>query len=205
MNSSIRSVLRTAVGLATARCLTTGFLMTASVAPANAKSYSGERGAWEGPIYVANATAKHTTSASFKKAVKRSGYAQKSTKPGKKYAALGKTANDATPYKKSVTGGGVRWAANSGCLSGSLKSVISQVAANYGPVTVSSTCRSRGHNAAVGGAKKSYHLSGSAADFRVHGNAGATYAFLRSSGSVGGLKHYGGGLFHIDTGPRRAF
>jgi hypothetical protein len=26
-------------------------------------------------------------------------------------------------------------------------------------------------------------------------------AYLRST--VGGLKHYGGGLFHIDTGPRR--
>jgi hypothetical protein len=30
-------------------------------------------------------------------------------------------------------------------------------------------------------------------------------AFLRSHGSVGGLKHYGGGLFHIDSGPRRGW
>ena len=68
---------------------------------------------------------------------------------------------------------------------------------------VNSTCRSHGHNARVGGAPKSYHLSGDAADFRVFGNVSATYSFLQSR--VGGLKHYGGGLFHIDTGPRRSF
>jgi hypothetical protein len=28
---------------------------------------------------------------------------------------------------------------------------------------------------------------------------------LRSNGSVGGLKHYGGGLFHIDNGARRSW
>ena len=36
---------------------------------------------------------------------------------------------------------------------------------------------------------------------RVHGNVRSALAYLR--GAVGGLKHYGGGLFHIDTGPRR--
>ena len=181
-------------------------MVTASVSPAEAKSYA-ERGTWEGSVYVSRpVTAKRA--AYSKKSTKRSGTAQKSTKKGKRYAALGKTANDASPYKKSVTGGrsgGVRWAASAGCASGSLRSVVQHVAANYGSVTVSSTCRSKGHNAAVGGAKKSYHLTGSAIDFRVHGNWGAAYAYLRSSGSVGGLKHYGGGLFHIDTGPRRAF
>ena len=58
---------------------------------------------------------------------------------------------------------------------------------------------------AVGGARKSKHLSGDAVDFRVHGNVRAVYAYLRSSGSVGGLKHYGGGLFHIDNGERRSW
>lgn len=176
--------------------------------PAEARSYSGrELGAWEGPVYVAKPKAKRAKAA-FRKAVKRSGYADKASRKGKgkRYAAINR-ASDASPSgtRKSLSGGGVRWAAGSGCLSPSLKSVIYQVAANYGPVTVSSTCRSRGHNARVGGAKKSYHLTGSAADFRVHANSGAAYAFLRSNGSVGGLKHYGGGLFHIDTGPRRAF
>lgn len=126
---------------------------------------------------------------------------------GKRYAALGSSATDATPAAKPTLGGGggIRWAASSGCLNGALRSVVAQVAANYGSVTVNSTCRSRGHNARVGGARKSHHLTGNAVDFRVRGNIRGAYAFLRSSGSVGGIKHYGGGLFHIDTGARRSW
>ncbi|MFM9943286.1 MAG: D-Ala-D-Ala carboxypeptidase family metallohydrolase [Hyphomicrobiaceae bacterium] len=101
--------------------------------------------------------------------------------------------------------GGVTWVASSGCLNSTLRSAISTVASNYGKVTVSSTCRSHSHNARVGGAPKSHHLTGDAADFRVHGNYGAAYAYLRSNGSLGGVKHYGGGLFHIDTGPKRSW
>lgn len=130
---------------------------------------------------------------------------RKSPAGGVRVAALGPSYYDPKPSKPSITGGSVRWVASSGCLDGSLAAVIYQVAANFGPVTVSSTCRSRSRNAAVGGARRSKHLSGDAADFRVHGNVSATYAFLRSSGSVGGLKHYGGGLFHIDNGPRRSW
>lgn len=127
---------------------------------------------------------------------------------GKKqrYAALGSSATDAVAAKPQLgTGGGIRWAASSGCLNGTLRSVVAQVAASYGSVTVNSTCRSRRHNAAVGGAHRSQHLTGNAVDFRVHGNVRGVYAFLRSQGGVGGLKHYGGGLFHIDTGPRRTW
>lgn len=126
-------------------------------------------------------------------------------KGGRKVASLGGSYDVGEKPTSLSGGGGVRWVANAGCLDGSLKSVINQVAANYGPVTVSSTCRDHARNRRAGGAPKSYHLTGSAADFRVHSNAGAAYAYLRSSGSVGGLKHYGGGLFHIDTGPRRSF
>lgn len=106
----------------------------------------------------------------------------------------------------SLTGGGgkIRWAANSGCLDPGLRAVISAASA-YGSITVNSTCRSHSHNRRVGGAKRSKHLTGDAVDFRVHGNAGAVLAYLRSSGAVGGLKHYGGGLFHIDNGDRRSW
>ena len=107
--------------------------------------------------------------------------------------------------RRSLSGGSVNWIANSGCLSGTLRGIVSSLASNYGPVTVSSTCRSRSHNASVGGAPKSYHLQGEAVDFRIHANASAAYASLRGNGNVGGLKHYGGGLFHIDTGPRRSW
>ena len=152
---------------------------------------------------------KHYASKSTKKL---GGYAA-ATEPvrkkhkGVRVAALGNSyypESSAAP-SKSLSGGGVRWVASAGCLNGSLKSVIYSVAANYGPVTVNSTCRSRGHNRKVGGAPKSKHLSGNAVDFRVRGNVGAVYAYLRSSGSVGGLKHYGGGLFHIDSGDRRSW
>lgn len=144
---------------------------------------------------------------SFASAVKASGYKTKyagSRKAsGKKYAALNYGLNDASSPRRSATGGGVRWAASSSCLNGSLRSLVASVAANYGPVTVSSTCRSRGHNASVGGAKRSQHLTGDAVDFRVHGNYAGVYAYLRSN--AGGVHHYGGGLFHADTGPSRTW
>ena len=114
---------------------------------------------------------------------------------------------DPRPSRKSLSGGGggITWAASSGCLNGTLRSIVQDVASAYGSLTVSSTCRSHGHNAAVGGAKKSQHLTGDAADFRVHGNVSGAMAFLRNHVSVGGFHHYGGGLFHIDTGPKRTW
>ena len=104
---------------------------------------------------------------------------------------------------KSITGGsrGVRWVASSRCLNGRLKAAINHVARNYGRVRVNSTCRSRKRNRRAGGARRSYHLSGNAADIRVWGNVRAAARYLRRI--AGGYKHYGGGLFHIDTGPRR--
>ncbi len=69
----------------------------------------------------------------------------------------------------SLTGGGIAWRASSGCLAGNLRSVIASVAATFGSVTVNSTCRSPTRNRRVGGAKRSWHLTGNAADFRVRG------------------------------------
>lgn len=143
--------------------------------------------------------------AGLKAAVKASGLAAESKKPVSivKYAALDAGLPPAGPPPVSATGGGVRWLASASCLNGTLVAIIGQVSAAFGPVTVNSTCRSRKRNAAVGGARRSQHLTGNAVDFRVRGNVKAVHAFLRSNGSVGGFKHYGGGLFHIDTGPRR--
>ena len=90
-------------------------------------------------------------------------------------------------------------------MNGTLRTIIGSLASNFGPVTVNSTCRSKSHNARVGGAPRSMHLGGDAVDFRIHSNVSAAYASLRSNGSVGGLKHYGGGLFHVDTGDRRSW
>lgn len=125
---------------------------------------------------------------------------------GRQVASLGGSERDFSAPKpgRSLSGGGnVRWVADSGCLTGSLRGAVASVAANYGSVTVSSTCRSSGHNARVGGAPKSYHLTGNAVDFRVSGNISGAASYLAGLG--GGYKHYGGGLFHVDTGPRRPF
>ncbi len=103
------------------------------------------------------------------------------------------------------TSGGVRWSASQGCLNASLRGVIYQVASKFGSVRVNSTCRSSARNRRAGGARRSHHLSGNAVDFRVSGNVRAVSAYLRSHGSVGGIKHYGGGRFHIDTGQRRSW
>ncbi len=177
---------------------------------------------WEQSDAAAKATkaksSKSYSKTSYKKSKKS--YASKSsgkklggfaeaTEPKKKKKGVKVAALDGGSYgsepKKSLSGGSVRWVASSGCVDSSLKSVIYSVASNFGPVTVSSTCRSKGHNRAVGGAKRSKHLTGDAIDFRVHGNNRGVYAFLRSSGTVGGLKHYGGGLYHIDNGDRRTW
>lgn len=138
--------------------------------------------------------------------------AEKPAAKPKRVASLGNSRSDASSgesapraERKSLSGGSVNWIASSGCLDGTLRGIVNTVASRFGPVTVNSTCRSKSRNRSVGGAPKSMHLTGDAVDFRIHGNVSATYAYLRSSGSVGGLKHYGGGLFHIDTGPRRSW
>lgn len=104
---------------------------------------------------------------------------------------------------KKITGGETRikWVASRSCLTKRLHAAIRHVALNYGRVRVNSTCRSRRHNRRVGGARRSWHLKGRAADIRVFGNIRKAARYLRRV--VGGYKHYGGGLFHIDTGPRR--
>ncbi len=123
---------------------------------------------------------------------------------GRQVASLGNGASHYTPPKGSLSGGSnIRWAANAACLNGTLRGVVASIAASFGAVTVSSTCRSVRRNARAGGAPRSYHLTGNAVDFRVRGNISGAASYLSSRG--GGYKHMGGGLFHIDTGPRRPF
>jgi hypothetical protein len=119
-------------------------------------------------------------------------------------ASLGGAVPAVRAPSTSLTGGGIAWRASSGCLAGNLRSIVASLAVSHGSVTVNSTCRSARHNRRVGGARRSWHLTGNAVDFRIHGaNIRRVYAYLRSN--VGGLKHYGGGRFHIDNGPRRTF
>ena len=125
------------------------------------------------------------------------------TPAGIQLASLG--GSDIPARRSSITGGAVRWGASPSCLDSRLRQVINQVASIFGPVKVNSTCRSRTHNAKVGGATHSKHLTGDAADFSVRKNKPAVLAYLQRNSSVGGLKLYPGGHFHIDTGPRRTW
>jgi hypothetical protein len=103
------------------------------------------------------------------------------------------------------SGWSINWRASSGCLADPLRTVLKLVADVFGPLTVNSTCRSRQHNARVGGAPRSYHLTGNAVDFRVRDRYREVHGFLSRMRAVGGLTHYGSGVFHIDTGPRRSW
>lgn len=105
----------------------------------------------------------------------------------------------------SLSGGSIHWRASASCLASPLRDILGLLASNFGPLTVNSTCRSRSHNARVGGASRSMHLTGNAVDFRVRGQYGDVLAFLLRQRGVGGYKHYGSGVFHIDTGPRRTW
>jgi hypothetical protein len=105
----------------------------------------------------------------------------------------------------SLSGEPIRWLASPDCLAEPLRAVLAEVAANFGPLRVNSTCRSKPHNSRVGGAPRSYHLTGNAVDFRISGAVQPVLDFLAGKRTVGGLKHYGFGIFHIDTGPRRTW
>jgi len=111
------------------------------------------------------------------------------------------------PSAPSLTGDAIKWlpTALTDCLAAPLRGILFELAAAFPPITIRWTCRSKEINARVGGAKRSYHLTGDAVDFNVTGNYRAILAFLKAKKEVGGLKHYGSGAFHIDTGPRRTW
>ncbi|HEV2559983.1 MAG TPA: D-Ala-D-Ala carboxypeptidase family metallohydrolase [Microvirga sp.] len=104
------------------------------------------------------------------------------------------------------TGGiALRESAPTECLPDGLARVVADVAERFGPVSIESTHRSRGHNARAGGARRSLHLDCRAVDFRVKARARDVVAYLRSRPEVGGLKVYRTGIIHIDDGDRRSW
>jgi Peptidase M15 len=111
------------------------------------------------------------------------------------------------PTGPGLTGEPIRWMpkASIDCLATPLRGVLTDLAAAFGPITVRWTCRDKRLNARVGGARRSFHLTGNAVDFNMTGNYRSILAFLKGNKLVGGLKHYGQGAFHIDTGPRRTW
>lgn len=91
------------------------------------------------------------------------------------------------------------------CVPPKLRMVLNRVSRRFGAVTVSSTHRRWLENRRVGGARHSYHRRCQAVDFSVSGSSSAVVAYLRDQDAVGGYKHYSGGHYHIDTGPRRTW
>jgi hypothetical protein len=67
-------------------------------------------------------------------------------------------------------------------------------ARSFGVVRIGSVCGGK-H------AHGSYHYRGQAVDFRMLSGVSAAVTHFRSW--RGGMKHYGGGLIHLDTGPHR--
>lgn len=98
-----------------------------------------------------------------------------------------------------------RASAPTACLPGELKTVMADVAARFGAVSVESTHRGSARNRRAGGARGSLHLACRAIDFRVAGRTRAVMAFLKAHPEVGGLKVYRNGIIHVDNGERRAW
>jgi uncharacterized protein YcbK (DUF882 family) len=101
----------------------------------------------------------------------------------------------------------ITWNDTSWCTPLQLKSAITKVAKNFGPVRVHSTHRWPLENKRKGGKPKSYHLTCRAVDFSVQGGSpNEIKNYLKSMWEVGGYSYYPrGNFFHIDTGPRRTW
>jgi Peptidase M15 len=126
-----------------------------------------------------------------------------------RYAALGKPERSANKaVSSSRLDGRISTSGHAtACLPPSLKRVLNEIVANYGPIRINSTSRSHSHNRRVGGAPRSLHLECRAIDFAYHGSRrGPLITFLRNHWAVGGLGNYGrGGHIHIDDGPHRTW
>ena len=68
----------------------------------------------------------------------------------------------------------------------------------FGPVTITSGCRCKAHNSAVGGSTRSQHLLGRAADIVVHGVAPWIIAEFCIEMGFPGVGTYGSWV-HIDS------
>ena len=122
-------------------------------------------------------------------------------------AALFGGGRNLSGFRQHVNAGAivVRASTPTECLPGDLKVVLSQVAEEFGAVSVQSTHRSPQRNRRAGGAPQSLHLDCRAIDFRVDARGREVMAWLREHPDIGGLKMYRNGVIHIDNGARRSW
>ncbi len=84
-----------------------------------------------------------------------------------------------------------------------LVAALEQIRTHFGkPVIINSAYRTKDHNAGVGGATKSQHMEGKAADIRIEGvSSDDIFTFATGIETLGGIAKESR-FVHIDTRPR---
>ena len=89
--------------------------------------------------------------------------------------------------------------APTGCLADALRTVLSDVATRFGPVTIVSTTHLHTNNHGSGSTREKLHAACKAVDLKVQSRGGEVVAYLRSRPEVGGINTYrNNGVIHID-------
>lgn len=90
------------------------------------------------------------------------------------------------------------------CLAPGLKSVLQDVQARFGTVTLVSTTHLHTDNHTKGSVRHKLHSDCMAVDFKVAGDLGAVTAYLRTRSEVAGINTYkNNGVIHIDAAQTR--
>jgi hypothetical protein len=90
------------------------------------------------------------------------------------------------------------------CLAPGLKSVLQDVQARFGTVTLVSTTELHTDNHTKGSVRHKLHSDCMAVDFKVAGDLGAVTAYLRTRSEVAGINTYkNNGVIHIDAAQTR--
>ena len=89
------------------------------------------------------------------------------------------------------------------CVPASLKTVLNEVSARFGPLTIVSTTLLQTDNHVSGSDREKLHAACKAVDFRIEGPAtDEVLRYLRGRREIAGLTSYRGGLIHIDANER---
>ena len=112
-------------------------------------------------------------------------------------AAPAQQMSEAAPVAQVASAGAP--AALTACLPAGLRSVLKDVEARFGPVTLVSTTELHTDNHSRGSVRHKLHGACQAVVFKVDGSRQAVVAYLRSRPEVGGVNSYGNnGVIHID-------
>ena len=89
------------------------------------------------------------------------------------------------------------------CVPASLKTVLNEISARFGSLTIVSTTLLQTDNHVSGSDREKLHVACKAVDFRMEGPAtDEVLRYLRGRREIAGLTSYRGGLIHIDVNER---